>query len=286
MNKQGNRLPGWLKTRIHTGNGYKKVTDIIQKTGLNTICLESRCPNKPECFAKKEVTFLIAGKNCTRNCKYCNVEPAAKKPKTLDESEPEKIANTVADLGLKYVVVTSVTRDDLEDGGAEHFNKTVKTIMKKNPNIKTEVLIPDFAGNLDHVTSVCKSGALVAGHNVEIAGEYNFVKLRPGANYKTSLNILNEISKNIEYSKSGLMVGLGETMYDIKQTLEHLKQAGVKLVTIGQYLAPSKKHFPVQKYYTPADFKQIEKYANELGFLNVKAGPFIRSSYRAGEIFE
>ncbi len=286
MSKQNNRLPGWLKTKIYPGKGYKKVNELLLQTGLHTICIEARCPNRCECFSNKEVTFLIGGKTCTRNCKYCNVETETKIPTPLDLNEPDKIAKAVKELQLKYVVITSVTRDDIDDGCAEHFYKTAKEILNQNPNVKVELLIPDFCGDMHCVEKICSSGAVVIGHNIEICGRRNFQFLRPGADYSVSLNILSEISKNIDKCKSGFMVGFGETKKDIKNTLSDLKSVGVNIITVGQYLAPSKDHFPVLKYYKPKEFKKIEKLALNMGFEFVKAGPFVRSSYRAGEIFE
>ncbi len=279
------RLPQWLKRPIITGKNIEYVKKLLTRTGLNTICFEAKCPNKGECFSRKEVTFIIGGKFCTRNCRYCNVEPAHGQPEPLDKNEPSKIAQAIQELGLKYVVLTSVTRDDLEDGGAAHFIETVKSIKELSPGTRVELLIPDFNGNMDAVYQVCKSGADVIGHNIEVAGERLFSELRPEGNYQRSHQVLKFISQHGQYCKSGFMTGFGETMNEIENTLHDLAESGVNIVTAGQYLAPAHTHFPVQKYYSPEEFHQIEKLAIQHGIDNVKCGSFVRSSYLAGDIF-
>lgn len=283
---KNNRLPIWFKKKIYSGKNLQKVKELLKKTKLNTICYEGKCPNKGECFSRGEVTFIIGGKYCTRNCKYCNVEIVQKKNEPIDDKECEKISKVIEELNLKYVVITAVTRDDLEDGGALHFKNTVSAIKKINKNTKVELLIPDFKCNLEALDVAISSEADVIGHNIEVAGKALFRELRPQGDYDLSLKVLNELSEKIEYVKSGFMVGFGETFNDIETTMIDLYNSGVRYLTAGQYLRPSSKHYPVKKYYTPDEFKKIEQMASKIGFNNCKAGPFVRSSYMAGDIFE
>ncbi len=257
---------------------YLSTLNCLRKANINTVCIEANCPNRYECFSHKKAAFMILGNICTRACRYCNVKHG--NPETVDEDEPERIAEAVKKLNIKYVVITSVTRDDLIDGGAFHFVRTVKAIRKKT-SARIELLIPDFNGNLMALNKVIKAKPFIINHNIETVKSL-FPLLRPGASYQLSLKILNIISKKV-IPKSGFMVGLGETKEEIKQTLRDLKKANCKIVTIGQYLSPSEKHFPVMKYYTDEEFAALTEFGESLG-LKVYAGKLVRSSYNADKI--
>ena len=285
-NSNQTRLPLWFKKKIYTGKNLHKVKDLLKKSKLNTICYEGKCPNKGECFSRGEVTFIIGGKYCTRNCKYCNVETNNKINSPIDRKECEKIAEAVKDLKLKYVVITAVTRDDLTDGGAEHFRNTVEAVKELNDKTKVELLIPDFNNNLNAIEICVSSNADVIGHNIEVASRKLFKELRPQGDFNRSLKVLSELAERIKYVKSGFMVGFGESINDIKDTMKDLYKSGVRYLTAGQYLCPSSKHSPVTKFYTPEEFSKIENIALDIGFINCKAGPFVRSSYMAGDIFD
>ncbi len=269
--------PDWLKVRIGSGKSFNKVRSVLKQGKLHTICEEANCPNKAECYGKKTATFLILGDTCTRNCGYCSVKTG--KPSKVDLEESDRIAKAVKELKLKYVVITSVTRDDLEDGGASVFADTVKKIK----NCKVEVLIPDFKGNENSIKKIIDSNPDVIGHNIEVTKKI-FNKVRKHGDYDLSLKLLKNI-KNIK-AKSGFMIGLGESYEEIIETLNDLKKAEVDIVTIGQYLQPSKENLKVEKYYSPAEFENLKKIAEKIGFKAVVAGPFVRSSYHAMELFE
>lgn len=278
-------IPDWIKFSIPSGEQYKKVQQHVAGCGLHTVCLEARCPNIGECFAKGHATFLILGNICTRNCKYCAVTKGH--PHPIDRHEPQNIANAVANLNLDYVVITSVTRDDLEDGGATQFVKTIDAIRNINTNNKTkiEVLIPDFKYSQQRsLRMIMDAKPDVINHNIEVAKNFYYM-LRPKGDYALSLKILAIVTDNGFIAKSGLMIGFGETLDDIMKTLEDVYSAGCRLVTIGQYCASHKGAYPVQKYYTPDEFKEIEAVAYQIGFTKVLAAPLVRSSYRAGELF-
>lgn len=276
------RLPEYLKRPIIDTDKTKTVRKILKENCLNTVCEGARCPNKNECYQKNTATFLIMGSVCTRNCRYCNI--GCEKPLPLDKNEPENLAKAVKQLGLKYVVITSVTRDDLPDGGAEHFANCLKEIQHLTPNVKTEILTPDFKGNTDSIDKIIKSFTPVFNHNIEVV-ERIFKTARPQGDYQTSLNVLKYVKENSKITtKSGLMVGLGETFEDIEKTLKDLKNVGCDIVTIGQYIAPSKEHLPVSKYYTLEEFEQLKALAKKVGFKNYQIGPLVRSSYNAHEI--
>ena len=249
---------------------------------LNTVCENARCPNKNECYTKNTSTFLIMGNACTRNCRYCNISCA--RPEPLDETEPLHVAEAVRDLGLKYTVITSVTRDDLPDGGAKHFRKCIEKIHELTPEVKIEILTPDFKGLESSLDTIIKARPDVFNHNIETAKEI-FKTARPQGNYETSLKVLKYI-KDIGKltTKSGFMIGLGETLEQIEETLKDLKQAGVDIVTIGQYIQPSKEHLPVQKYYKPEEYKELKMLAAKIGFKHYQIGPLVRSSYRAADL--
>lgn len=273
------RLPEYLKRPIIDTEKTKTVRHILKNKCLNTVCEGARCPNKSECYAKNTATFLIMGNVCTRNCRYCNIGTA--KPEPLDINEPKHIAEAVKELDLKYVVITSVTRDDLPYGGAEHFANCIREIRKINKDIKIEILTPDFKGKKESLDVIIKAGPEVFNHNIETVKSL-FKTARPQGNYELSLDVLKYIKDNSGIvTKSGLMVGLGEGVNDIEDTLCDLKKAGVDIITIGQYIQPSKQHLEVSKYYTPEEFEELRKMAQKVGFKNYQIAPLVRSSYKA-----
>lgn len=276
------RLPEYLKRPIINTDTTKNVRHILKRHCLNTVCENARCPNKNECYTKNTATFLIMGTACTRNCRYCNI--SCKKPEPLDTNEPLHVAQAVKDLGLKYAVITSVTRDDLPDGGAEHFAKCIAEIRKLSPDTKIEILTPDFKGDANALNTIIFAYPDVFNHNIETVKEL-FKTARPQGNYERSLNVLKYIKSNSDIpTKSGLMVGLGETEEQIEETLYDLKNAGCDIVTIGQYIQPSKEHLEVVKYYTPEEFEKLQKLAQKIGIKHYQINPLVRSSYRAAEM--
>lgn len=276
------RLPDYLKRNIIDNEKTKNVRNILKTKCLNTVCDGARCPNKNECYEHNTATFLIMGNTCTRNCRYCNISTA--KPEPLDKDEPKHIAEAVKELGLKYVVITSVTRDDLPDGGAEHFAQCIKEIRKLSSDIKIEILTPDFMRKAGALDKIIKIHPDVFNHNIETTRNV-FKTARPLGDYETSLNVLSYIKQNSNIpTKSGLMVGLGETMEDIEQTLTDLKNVGCDILTIGQYIRPSKKHLEVSKYYSLEEFETLKQLAQKVGFDKYKIGPLVRSSYLASTI--
>ena len=270
--------PSWFKVQIPSGEAYSRIKHLLEgKT--HTICEEAKCPNLAECWQKGTATFLILGDSCTRNCKYCNVKHG--KPIGLDEKEPHKIADIVNKLNLKYTVVTSVTRDDLEDGGADYFRKTIRAI-RKSSDTKIEILTPDFKGDITSLRKVLNEQPDVFAHNIETV-ERLFPIIRPEADYKRSMLLLKRIKEFApkQTTKSGIMIGLGETEKELIKTLRTLKLAKVDIVTIGQYLQPRADLASVEKYYAPEEFEEFEKIAYEMGFKHVESGPLVRSSYHA-----
>lgn len=276
------RLPDYLKRQIIDTEKTRNVRRILKENCLNTVCENARCPNKNECYTCNTATFLIMGNVCTRNCRYCNI--SCQKPEKLDLNEPLHIARAVKELGLKYAVITSVTRDDLENGGAEHFANCIYEIRKLTPEVKVEILTPDFKGNSDALDMIIKAAPEVFNHNIETVKSL-FKTARPQGNYSLSLEVLKYVKDNSSIiTKSGLMVGLGEDFEQIEETLFDLKSAGVDIVTIGQYIQPSKAHLEVAKYYTPQEFDNLDKLALKIGFAHRQVGPLVRSSYRAAEL--
>ena len=276
------RKPEWLKIKYKTNKNTQDVTKILQTYGLNTVCDEAMCPNKAECFSNRTATFMILGNNCTRRCTFCNVNKDI--PSEPDPKEPGKIAKAVKELLLEYVVITSVTRDDLPDGGALVFAECINRIKELDQSIKVEVLIPDFKGDIESLRTVIKAKPFVLNHNVETV-ERLYPEVRPQGVYQRSLELLKNV-KDIDgsiYTKSGIMVGLGETKDEVMQTIKDIADCGVKLLTIGQYLAPSKAHHKVIEYVHPDVFAEYKKEALKLGFLFAASGPFVRSSYNAKE---
>lgn len=280
------RLPEYLKRPIIDTDKTKKVRHILRDKHLNTVCEGAKCPNKNECYQHNTATFLIMGNNCTRNCKYCNITTA--KPEPLDLEEPKHIAEAIKELELDYAVITSVTRDDLSDGGAEHFANCIYEIKKLSPNIKIEILTPDFRSkksrtefNKDSLDTIIKAKPDVFNHNIETARAV-FEKARPLGNYDLSLSVLKYIKENSDIpTKSGLMVGLGETMEQIAETFEDLKNIGCDILTVGQYIQPSKQHLEIDKYYSLKEFEEIKDLAKKIGFKKYQIGPLVRSSYHA-----
>lgn len=276
------RLPDYLKRPIIDTDKTRTVRKILKTKCLNTVCENARCPNKNECYTKNTATFLIMGNDCTRNCKYCNISCA--RPEPLDLEEPKHVAEAVQALGLKYAVITSVTRDDLPDGGAEHFANCIYEIRKLCPDTKIEILTPDFKGNKNCLDTIIKAHPDVFNHNIEAVQDI-FKSVRPQGDYECSLEVLKYVKDNSDIlTKSGLIIGLGETFEQIEQTLIDLKNVGCDIVTIGQYIQPSKHHLEVAKYYTPEEYDKLRELANKVGIKNHQIGPLVRSSYRAAEL--
>ena len=278
------KKPNWIRSRILDSQNYFETKGIINKKRLHTVCQEASCPNISECWSKKHATFMIMGDTCTRACAFCNVKTG--KPTHLDPLEPSKIAQATKELKLKHVVITSVDRDDLEDGGAEHFSKTIQEIRKKNNQTTIEVLTPDFLRKGDVYKKVVSAAPDVFNHNIETVPNL-YLKVRPGSKYFTSVNLLRsvkEINKKI-FTKSGVMLGLGETRDEVLQVMDDLLEANVDFLTIGQYLQPSVKHYPLDRYVHPEEFAELKSIALLKGFLIVASSPLTRSSYHADEDF-
>lgn len=280
------KKPSWLKIKLPAGDEFAEVFKLLKKYNLSTVCHEARCPNINECWAKKSATIMILGKICTRACRFCAVasgDPGG----VVDSEEPEHVAEVVKKLGLKYVVVTSVDRDDLEDFGSNHYARTIKCIKEKNPQIKVEALIPDFSGREEYLKNVTESAPFVIGHNIETVRRLTPYIRDRRCSYEGSLTVLRTIKKLNDsiLTKSGFMLGLGEKRSEVIETLKELKESGVDIITIGQYLQPTKKHHYVQKYYTPEEFDEFKKIGEEFGVKYVISGPLVRSSYHAAEIF-
>lgn len=276
------RLPEFLKRPIIDTDKTRTVRKILKSNCLNTVCEGARCPNKNECYSNHTATFLIMGSVCTRNCRYCNI--SCQRPEPLDENEPLHVAQAVKDLGLKYAVITSVTRDDLPDGGANHFAKCINEIRKISPNTKIEILTPDFKGNEESLNTIIKAHPDVFNHNIETARDI-FKTARPQGNYDTSLGVLKYVKENSDIkTKSGFMIGLGEDIEQIKQTITDLYSVNCDILTIGQYIQPSKEHLPVAKYYNPEEYEDLKDIAKNIGIKYFQIGPLVRSSYNAAKL--
>lgn len=276
--------PPWLKRRIPCGTTYQKVRTLLKAGGLHTVCEEAACPNLGECFSQGTATFLILGNCCTRNCAFCAVPHGAAGPP--DPQEPERLAQAVKAMGLKYVVITSVTRDDLPDGGAGAFSQTIHAVREKNRGAGVEVLIPDFQGNDDALEKVMRARPNVLNHNLETVPRL-YPTVRPGALYKRSLRLIRrarEMDPSVP-TKSGLMLGLGESDDEVRRTLDDLVSTGCMMLTLGQYLQPSQHHLPVARFITPEAFEEWKSVALETGFKEAASGPFVRSSYHAHELY-
>jgi lipoic acid synthetase len=275
------RLPDWIRTR------YADLHDtrhLLRRHGISTVCEEARCPNRAECFSKPTATFMILGSNCTRNCGFCSVNSAL--PGPVDGKEPGKVAEAAAEMGLRYVVITSVTRDDVPDGGAGHFARTIEAVRKRIPAAHIEVLTPDFQGDFDALRIVLDAGPDVYNHNVETV-ERLYPVVRPQADYNRSLSVLakaREEAPNI-FVKSGFMLGLGETRDEVKSLLKQLRESGCDLVTIGQYLRPTRNNLPVVEYVRPSAFEEVRLIALGMGFKYAASGPLVRSSMNAEEMY-
>jgi lipoic acid synthetase len=264
----------------------QKMRSLLLRWGLNTVCEGALCPNQGECFGQGTATFLILGRTCTRNCTFCAI-PSEKRPPAPDPGEPERIAQAAAELGLKYVVITSVTRDDLEDGGASHFAETVRALKRNNPRISVEVLIPDFQGSVPALETVLRSSPDIINHNLETVPRL-YPQVRPQAEYPRSIHLLRMV-KEIhpgKITKSGLMLGLGEERKEVLQVMADLREISCDLLTLGQYLQPSGKHHPVRRYIPPEEFEELGREGENLGFKGVFSAPLVRSSFHAAEVFE
>lgn len=275
------RKPDWIRIRIPASPAVANLKKILRDNKLVTVCEEASCPNLAECFTHGTATFMIMGDKCTRRCSFCDV--AHGRPDPLDPNEPINLANTIAQMNLRYVVITSVDRDDLRDGGASHFNDCLKAIREKNPHIKIETLVPDYRGRMDVALDVTsKELPDIFNHNIETVPRL-YKQARPGSDYAHSLQLLKEFKHRFNHipTKSGLMLGLSETDDETIQTMKDLRAHDVDMLTLGQYLQPSKFHMPVARYITPQQFQDFAKIANELGFTNVASGPLVRSSYHA-----
>jgi len=287
INKPSNPIkkkPEWIKSKIINSHNFFLTKSIINKNNLNTVCQEANCPNITECWSKKHATFMIMGDTCTRACGFCNVKTG--KPKPLDPLEPLKIAKATKELNLKHVVITSVDRDDLIDGGAVHFSEVINETRKLNKNMTIEVLTPDFLRKGNAYKKVVESNPDVFNHNIETVPSL-YLKVRPGSRYFASLELLKSAKKisNKIFTKSGIMLGLGERKDEVLQVMDDLISAEVDFLTIGQYLQPSVKHYPLQRYVHPEEFKELKAVAQSKGFLIVASSPLTRSSYHADEDF-
>ncbi len=287
INKLSNPIkkkPKWIRSKISNSQNFFLTKNIINKNNLNTVCQEANCPNITECWSKRQATFMIMGDICTRACRFCDVKTG--RPKSLDSLEPIKIAEATKELNLKHVVITSVDRDDLNDGGAEHFLKVIKETRKLNKNTTIEVLTPDFLRKGNAYKKVAEANPDVFNHNIEtVPGLY--LKIRPGSRYFASLELLKSAKKinNKIFTKSGIMLGLGEERDEILQVMDDLISADVDFLTMGQYLQPSVKHYPLARYVQPEEFKELKTIAESKGFLIVASSPLTRSSYHADEDF-
>jgi lipoic acid synthetase len=274
------RHPDWIKVKAPGNPNYLRLKHILRENNLHTVCEEARCPNIGECWGNKTATFLILGDTCTRGCRFCAIDKG--KPLALDPEEPRHVALVVKDLGLDHIVVTSVNRDDLPDGGAGHFARTVFWIKTLNPGIRVEVLIPDFEGSLDALKTVVDSGIEILNHNIETVPRL-YGKVRPGHTYECSLSLLQSAKQMRAdvLTKSGFMLGVGENSEEVMATLGDLRNSNVDIITIGQYLQPSIHQLKVERYVTPEEFMEFKTAAQKLGFRHVESGPLVRSSYHA-----
>ncbi len=277
------RLPRWLRKPIPAGSNTAEVQSLIDKLNLSTVCQSAHCPNRAECFDSRTATFMILGDHCTRSCSFCAVEGGV--PLPVDPDEPESLAEACHHLNLRHIVITSVTRDDLPDGGSKHFVNVVQAVRKRLPDSAIEILTPDFQGDSAAIDRAVQSGCDVFNHNIETVERLQ-KEVRPQGDYRRSLSVLARAAQHPQNVriKSGLMVGLGETRSEIRQTMRDLRDAGCEILTIGQYLAPSNDHHPIERFVTPEEFAEMEVEARDMGFTAVASGPLVRSSYRAGEL--
>ncbi len=274
-------LPDWIKVRIPSGKSYHHIRSLLQRHKVKTVCEEAQCPNIAECYGRGVATFLIMGEVCTRGCLYCNIPTG--RPRGLDDDEPQKIAEIIQRLNLNYVVITSVTRDDLPDLGARHFYQTVVEIKKRNPECKVEILTPDFQGREKLLRTVLESSPSLFNHNIEVVRAL-FPRVRPRGSYQLSLKVLQQAKRWIPITKSGIIVGLGETNDQLLETLYDVMSVGVEIITIGQYLQPRKDLPKVKKFYTIEEFTRLKVEASKIGFTHVVSSPLVRSSYHADDM--
>lgn len=272
------RKPDWLKVTIGGNDNYKRTKLAVESNNLHTICASGKCPNIGECWGIGTATFMIAGNICTRSCKFCNTLTG--RPLALNKEEPDKVANSIKIMSLKHAVITSVDRDDLPDLGAEHWVETITRVREVNPNTSIEVLVPDFQGRTELIDWVCNTKPDIISHNIETV-ERLTPQVRSVAKYRMSLDVLKRFSEHGLKTKTGLMLGLGETIEEVLQLFDDLLAVNCKIITIGQYLQPSRKHFPVVEYIHPDKFKELKDMALEKGFTHVESGPLVRSSYHA-----
>ena len=282
MRIRNKRHPKWLKVPLPAGEEFHKVRKLVVANQLHTVCQSAHCPNIGECWGSGTATFLILGDKCTRNCRFCNIQAGV--PEPVDEKEPQRVAEAIDLLNLNYAVITSVTRDDLDDGGASVFAETIHQIRRRKPSCKVEVLIPDFQGKFASLKLVLDARPDVLNHNLETVPSL-YEEARPGADYHRSLEIIRLAKQHGLITKSGLMVGLGETLEEIYDVMADLRRAGCDFLTIGQYLQPSPHHLPIARYVPPAEFAEMKKRGRAMGFLHIEAGPLVRSSYHAAKSY-
>jgi lipoyl synthase len=277
------RKPEWIKTRAKMGPEYTSLLSLVKNEGLHTVCQEAACPNIFECWEDKEATFLIGGEQCTRRCDFCNIDTG--KPQPLDRDEPRRVAESVATMGLKYATITGVARDDLEDEGAWLYAETVRQVHALNPGTGVELLAPDFSAKPDLLTEVFETRPEVFAHNVETVPRI-FKRIRPAFRYERSLDVITQARSADLITKSNLILGLGETRDEVSSALVDLRSAGCDLITITQYLRPTPRHHPVERWVKPEEFVELQQEAESVGFLGVMSGPLVRSSYRAGRLYQ
>jgi lipoic acid synthetase len=277
------RKPEWIKTRANMGPEYTRLRSLVKSEGLHTVCQEAACPNIFECWEDKEATFLIGGEKCTRRCDFCNIDTG--KPDPIDREEPRKVAESVKAMGLKYATITGVTRDDLEDEGAWLYAETIRKVHELNPGCGVEMLAPDFHANSDLLNQIFETQPEVFAHNLETVPRI-FKSIRPAFTYEKSLRVITMARDFGLITKSNLILGLGETREEISQALFDLRGAGCDLITITQYLRPTNRHHPVERWVKPEEFVELAAEAKEVGFLGVMSGPLVRSSYRAGRLYK
>jgi len=277
------RKPEWIKTRANMGPEYTRLRSLVKSEGLHTVCQEAACPNIFECWEDREATFLIGGERCTRRCDFCNIDTG--KPEELDRDEPRRVAESVQSMGLKYATITGVTRDDLDDEGAWLYAETIRKVHELNPGTGVEMLAPDFSGNSLYLNEVFETRPEVFAHNLETVPRI-FKRIRPAFTYERSLNVISQAREFGLITKSNLILGLGETREEVSQALVDLHAAGCDLITITQYLRPTNKHHPVERWVKPDEFVELAKEAEDIGFSGVMSGPLVRSSYRAGRLYK
>ena len=276
------RKPDWIKAKVNIGPEFVAMKNLVKKEGLHTVCEEAGCPNIFECWEDREATFLIGGSECTRRCDFCQIDTG--RPAPLDRSEPFKVAQSVQTMNLRYATVTGVARDDLEDEGVWLYAETIRQIHALNPGTGVEILIPDFSGKPEHIAGICDAQPEVFAHNVETVPRI-FKRIRPAFRYERSMDVITQGRNHGMVTKSNLILGMGETRAEISEALRDLHSAGCDLITITQYLRPSERHLPVDRWVKPQEFVELQQEADEIGFLGVMSGPLVRSSYRAGRLW-